>query len=196
MFIVEVTRTLRREREVWQHDVERMGESLEILLGFVASHGDLAEKSGPMETAPVSDFVDDALRLSETGRPFADGELRRDYSVTPSICIEKFKLSRVLLAMIAHAREAMEELPERESRLVVSIEAGREGTLLIKVRDNGPEIPKEELAQLFRQDLRDSRFDIANDLHMAANAAAQIGSGLSVESGAVGTTFLLVLASE
>ena len=96
------------------------------------------------------------------------------------------------------AAKAMDAAQAENKTLLISIRPAADGTVEIRVRDNGVGIAPENLARIFQHGFTTKKTGHGFGLHSGANAAKEMGGSLSAHSDGPGTgaTFVLEIPFE
>ena len=95
-----------------------------------------ARRCGVLETVPVAELVDDALRMNTGALTRHHVALQKDYQDHPEITVDKHKVLQILVNLIRNAKYACDESGHADKQVTVRIEAVPEGAR-ISVIDNG-----------------------------------------------------------
>ena len=155
-----------------------------------ASMGSLAEK------ARLQEIIEDAIRINHNAFTRHKIKLIRDFQSDPEIVVERHKLLQILVNLLQNAKEACEEVPNKE--ILVRILPSPAGQARIEIIDNGIGIPPENLAKLFTQGFTTRKDGHGFGLHTSINAAREMKGNLTASSkgSGLGATFSLELPGQ
>ena len=127
--------------EIIREEVERSDRILTRLMGYAQ----LAE--GQVEKLNVTEELDRAITAVFPPGAKYQVKIERDYSTElPLLMMQRGHLSEILKNLLQNAREAM----NGEGHLTVSAHNGLDSSIVVRVGDNGPGIPKERLGKIFQ----------------------------------------------
>jgi len=144
----------------------------------------LTEKRAPeRRSVDLNAIVEDAVDLTLIGH---DRSVRmvRDYREDlPSLIVDQVQIQQVIVNLVRNAFEAVRERPDAE--IVVST-APEERHVLISVSDNGPGIPPERHADLFRAFKTGKQSGMGLGLAISRTIVQSHGGELLVDPGGSG----------
>jgi signal transduction histidine kinase len=186
----------RSEREGLLTELQSLSSHVGHIKRIVATQQSYAKISGLVESAQLSDMVDDALRIEGPGLDRCSVAVERDFEPLPAILVEKHNVLQILLNLLRNAKQALSEAqaaPDRRIHLRIrKLDGGR---VSLAVEDNGVGIAPENLTRIFRHGFTTKADGHGFGLHSAALAAGQMGGSLHAESEGPGrgATFTLEL---
>lgn len=133
----------QRELELMSAASRRMGRIVSAIRTF--------GRKAPLEFGVVR--LDEPIReaLSLLEGPLALANIRVDLEIlgeVPEILADSDALQQVFINLLSNSRDILEETEAPDRRIVISIEAGQEGST-VRVNDNGPGVPEEAVPKLF-----------------------------------------------
>ncbi|MEO6569416.1 MAG: ATP-binding protein [Opitutaceae bacterium] len=175
-------------------ELDHLRKNVEHIKEIVAMQQNYAKNSGFIETVPLADLVEDALRMNVSSLLRHDVELVRDFQVRPTIATDKHQVLQILVNLVGNAKQACDESGRPDKRIVVRLTGG-ERSVAISVTDNGVGIPAENLNRIFNHGFTTKKEGHGFGLHSGALAAKELGGSLSVQSdgAGLGATFILEL---
>ena len=161
---------------------------------IVAMQQNYARTSGLLESLPVVDLVEDALRMNADGLQRHHVKLVREFAETPPILVQKHKVLQILVNLIRNAKHACDDAERPDKQIILRV-AGGSGRIKISVIDNGVGIPVENLTQIFGHGFTTRKEGHGFGLHSSALAAKEMGGSLTAfsEGPGQGATFTLDL---
>ena len=181
-YLEQLAGQLQREQEEILRETGMLAENIQHIKEVIAMQQDTARTLGLVETLPVPDLVEDALRLNLGAVERHGIDLARDYTEVPSISIEKNKVLQILVNLIRNAKYACDDSGRTDKLITIRIEPGEEGTVLISVEDNGIGIPKENFTRIFNHGFTTRKEGHGFGLHSGALAAKELGGCIHVFS--------------
>ncbi|HEX3855696.1 MAG TPA: ATP-binding protein [Verrucomicrobiae bacterium] len=179
--------TALKELAELQNNIEHIKDIVNMQQGF-------AKVSGVMETLPLTDLVEDALKMNASSFARHDIQVIKEFENIPPMTIEKHKVLQILVNLVRNAKQACDEFDPAVKRLTLCVTNGH-GRVRIAVTDNGIGIPPENLTHIFAHGFTTKKTGHGFGLHSGALAAKEMGGSLSVASDGAGrgATFTLEL---
>ena len=192
--ISALTTQLGDERETILNEIGSLTEGIEHICELIKSQQSFAVQSELIEPVRVTEKIDEAVNITNKALNRDGGlEIVRNYGDLPVVMIEKHKMLEILVNLIQNARQAMDEAETPDKRLELSLERRGDDLFQIEVRDNGPGILDENLVKVFNLGFTTKTSGHGYGLHTAANAAKEMGGGLTVTSDGPGKGACFVL---
>ena len=98
---------------------------------------------GVVESLPVVDLVEDALRLNAGAMERHQVKVVREYFKVPPILVDKHKVLQILVNLIRNAKYALDDRGHTDKRLILQVGLNGNDMVRISVIDNGIGIPPE-----------------------------------------------------
>jgi signal transduction histidine kinase len=163
---------------------------------IVATQQNYAKVSGLVENISLSEVVDDALRILETGLVRHEIKLEREFEILPTIAADKHQILQILLNLLRNAKQAIKQADGKGGKVIrVSIRRLGKSRVSLAVEDTGVGLPPENLTRIFGYGFTTKADGHGFGLHSCALAASQMGGSLRAESEGLGrgATFILEL---
>jgi PAS domain S-box-containing protein len=186
---------LATEQAASAKELRELAANIEHIKEIVAMQQNYAKFVGVTEVVPVTDLVEDAVRLNAGALARHEIELTRQYHPGPlRISVEKHKVIQILTNLIHNAKYACDDSGRRDKQLRLRVENG-DGRVRISVVDNGVGIPPANLTRIFNHGFTTRRNGHGFGLHSGALAAREMGGTLTAHSDGPGqgATFTLEL---
>jgi two-component system, NtrC family, sensor kinase len=184
------------ERDELLKELELLSLHVGHIKQIVATQQSYAKVSGLVENLQLSDMVDDALRILDSGLVRHGIRVERDSEPTPVIAADKHRILQILLNLLRNAKQALNQ-GDGEGERVISIRIRRlgESRVSLAVQDTGVGLPPENLTRIFGHGFTTKVDGHGFGLHSCALAASQMGGSLRAESEGPGrgATFVLEL---
>ena len=137
---------------------------------------------GVVESLPVVDLVEDALRLNAGAMERHQVKVIREYFEVPPILVDKHKVLQVLVNLIRNAKYALDDRGHTDKRLVLQVGLNGNNMVKIAVIDNGIGIPPENLTRIFEHGFTTRKEGHGFGLHNGALVAKELGGALTAQS--------------
>lgn len=195
-YLITLAEHLSDEQRELREELASLGENLEHIKRIVATQQRYAKVSGVAEVVPISDLVEDVLRLNKLSGDGGGVDIVREFEPLPPVATDKHHVMQILVNLIGNARHAMRE-SQRRCQLTVRIRPSETNprNFVIQVADTGVGIPRENLTRIFNYGFTTRPDGHGFGLHGSALAAHAMGGSLTVHSDGVGAgaTFTLEL---
>ena len=142
--------------------------------------------SGLRESLPVTDLVEDALRMNALAIERHGVQVIREYSHKPVVLVEKHKVLQILVNLIRNAKHALEDGGQQKKWLTLRVGANGDDMVRITVLDNGIGIPVENLTRIFEHGFTTRKDGHGFGLHSGALTARELGGSLTGQSEGLG----------
>jgi signal transduction histidine kinase len=194
-FLFKATELLATERDELITEMTAVNEHIEHIKEIVAMQQTYAKVFGVLEPVSPVSLIQDALKMNAAAfdrhnvrviQNFEDG--------LPPAMIDRHKALQILINLLRNAKYALDEQAPGEKRLEIQVSQTPEN-IVIKVKDNGIGIAKENLTRIFGHGFTTKKDGHGFGLHSGALAAKEMNGALSVHSDGPGTgaTFTLAL---
>jgi ligand-binding sensor domain-containing protein/signal transduction histidine kinase len=184
-FLDSLAKQLANEQADLTEEVQSLRKNVEHIRDIVTMQQNYATVSGVMETVPLVDVLEDAVRINADALARHAVELTRDYRTQPVLTMDKHKVLQILINLIRNAKYACEDTARSDRRIIVKVWT-EDDRAKISVIDNGVGIPPENLKRIFTFGFTTRKKGHGFGLHNGALAARNFGGALSVRSDGVG----------
>ena len=184
---------LGREHELLRTEQEQLSRNIEHIKEIVVMQQNYARVSGILERTQIADLVGEAVQMHSDGLKRHNIHVVRQFSEIPMVLIDKHKVLQIMVNLIQNAKNALEESPSGDRRIVLSVKRASEGTFCVSVEDNGVGIPPENLTRIFSLGFTTRKAGHGFGLHSGAIAAREMGGTLLAASAGSGKGALFTL---
>ena len=184
-YLCQLAEHMVNEQPIVVDEVALLCQNIEHIKEIILMQQSYAKISGFVETAKVSDLVEDALRMNVGSLLRHEVEVRREFDDVPPINTEKHKVLQILVNLMRNAKHACNE-SGREDKLMTLRIAMCVDQVRISVLDNGIGIPPKNLTRIFNHGFTTRKDGHGFGLHSAVLAAVELGGSLSAHSDGLG----------
>ncbi|ACB75423.1 sensor histidine kinase [Opitutus terrae] len=184
-FFALLSSQLTAERDEIARELEHLRKNVDHIKEVVAMQQSYAKVAGVAESMPLTDVVDDALRMYELELARHQITLDRDYQAQPVLRTDRHKLMQILVNLIQNAKYACKESNRPDRKIILRVTQA-DGRARVAVVDNGIGIPRESLSRIFAHGYTTRKDGHGFGLHSGALVAKELGGSLTAESGGAG----------
>jgi PAS domain S-box-containing protein len=194
-YLDNLAQYLGKEQTGVLKELESLNANIDHIKEIVTMQQSYARAAGIVETLPIVDLVEDALRMNNGALARHEVQVVRDYVVTPSVPVDKHKVLQILVNVVRNAKYALDDSGRKDKLLTVRVTTDGDRFVKISVIDNGVGIPPENLTRIFSYGFTTRKNGHGFGLHSGALAAKEMGGSLSAHSDGLGrgATFTLSL---
>jgi PAS domain S-box-containing protein len=182
------------EQKKMGEELDHLRKKIEHIKEIVAMQQNLAQVSGVSESVPVTELVEDAMRINASSLSRHEVELVCEMEADPVVTIQRHKVMQVLINLIRNAKQACDDRGGTDKKITIRVQRAAE-RVIISVIDNGVGIPKENLTRIFAHGFSTKKDGHGFGLHSGALNAKELGGTLTARSDGPGqgATFVLDL---
>ena len=186
---------LATEHEYLLEEIQSLVANVDHIKEIIAMQQNYARVVGVVESLPVVELVEDALRLNAGAMERHRIQVIREYFEVPPILVDKHKVLQILVNLIRNAKYALDDRGHTDKRLVLQVGLNGHNTVKISVIDNGIGISPHNLTRIFEHGFTTRREGHGFGLHNGALVAKELGGSLRAYSEGLGkgATFTLEL---
>ncbi|MBI4028149.1 MAG: PAS domain S-box protein [Verrucomicrobia bacterium] len=192
-YLTSLAQHLAEEQAEVLKEIESLTRNIEHIKEIVAMQQSYSRVSGVIESLPVTDLVEDALRMNTAALARHDVQVIREYIEKPVIAVEKHKVLQILVNLIRNAKYALDDGKRPDKRLNLRVEKNGAGLIRISVSDNGVGIAPENLTRIFEHRFTTRKEGHGFGLHSGALAAKEMGGTLIAQSDGPGKGAAFIL---
>jgi DNA-binding response OmpR family regulator len=192
-YLLKLAEVVTAEQQGIIEELGRLTKGVDHIKTIVAAQQSYAVAVSVVETVPVPELIDDALRMSVGSMARQDVTLVKEIADLPLLSLDRHRVLLILVNLIRNAKQALDGLIDR-SPCITFVAALADGPVLrITVADNGNGIAPEYLARIFSHGFTTRKDGHGFGLHSCALAAREMGGSLTVHSDGAGqgATFTL-----
>jgi PAS domain S-box-containing protein len=197
-FLSQLAGHLTAEQDTVLKELDHLQNNIEHIKEIVSTQQAHASSTGFVEPLDLRELVETALRMKTASLKLHEVVVVREFQNIPPGLGDKHKVLQILVNLIANARQAMNDSPEKT--LTLGIQVTAEATVRISIGDTGCGIAPENTTRVFAHGFTTKTDGHGFGLHSSALAAKEMKGSLTVHSdgtgrGAIFTLELPVAAS-
>lgn len=182
-FLVELTNTLREQRQELQSEAGGLAEALENVRSLIRQQQSTAAHADLAESFELRACIDKAVAASKLSTAGSDGiDLVVEGSVTEPLTTYRHRLHNVLINLLNNAQEAVASHERKDKRVTVRCSSPAHGRVAIEVEDNGTGVPREDRLRIFNFGVTTKPDGHGFGLHASANDAHVMGGSLKLDT--------------
>jgi PAS domain S-box-containing protein len=195
-FLTELAGHFTVEQQAVLGELASLRGNLEHINEIVAMQQSYAGACGVIETLPLSEVIEDALRMNagafERHGTHVVSELD---PMLPPMAFDRNKLLLILVNLVRNAKYACDDGGTADKRVTVRTQLNGNGLARISVSDSGIGIPAKNLTRIFEHGFTTRKTGHGFGLHSSALAASEMGGSLHAHSDGPGkgATFTIEL---
>jgi PAS domain S-box-containing protein len=180
-YLVMLGEELASERDMLIAELDGLRKNTDHIKEIVATQQGYAKVSGIVETVPLIEIVEDAIRMNSGALERHQVTLVRDYLGKPVLTLERHKVMQVLVNLIRNAKYACDDSSRPDKQITIRVVEDGEWVRL-SVIDNGVGIPPENLTRIFEHGFTTRKSGHGFGLHSGSLVAKELGGTLTVHS--------------
>jgi signal transduction histidine kinase len=180
-YLTELSAMLATEQASALEELKHLQKNIEHIKDIVSMQQSFATISGVIETLPVIDLVEDALRINSSSLARHNIRVNKEFESAPHAAVDKHKMLQILVNLVRNAQQACEASGREEKLLTIRVSSD-ERTVQVSVMDNGVGIPANNLTRIFHHGFTTRKNGHGFGLHSGALAAREMGGSLRARS--------------
>jgi PAS domain S-box-containing protein len=181
-YLCSLAPVLIKERSLALEELQSLREKIDHIKEIVSMQQSYASVGGVIETLPLSQLVEDAIKLNSGALARHGVRVERQFEAVPPVAIDKHKVLQILLNLIRNAKYACDENGRETKRITVRVHRPQRDRIRVEVIDNGVGIPSENLTKIFAHGFTTRKDGHGFGLHSGALAAREMGGSLTAQS--------------
>ncbi|MCP2071767.1 UNVERIFIED_ORG: signal transduction histidine kinase [Pseudomonas lini] len=192
-YLLKLAEVVSAEQLSIIEELEQLTKGIDHIKTIVAAQQSYAVAVSIVETVPVPELIDDALRMSAGLLARQEVTVVKDIADLPLLSLDRHRMLLILVNLINNAKQALDGVIDRSPCITFSVSLADGPVLRITVADNGNGITPEHMARIFSHGFTTRKDGHGFGLHSCALAAQEMGGSLSVHSDGAGqgATFIL-----
>ena len=184
---------LNEQREILT-ELDSLVQNIEHVKQIVKSQQTYARTAVVQEKVPVSEIVEDAIRINQESLERHRVVVVREFPNLPPLTLDKHQVLQILVNLISNAKYAMRGCAgERTLTISAALRTDDSSRLVLRVTDTGVGIKGDDLDRIFSMGFTTRTDGHGFGLHTSALAAQSMGGTLTAQSAGPekGATFSL-----
>ncbi len=192
-YLLKLAKVVAQEQQGIIEELGQLTKGIDHIKTIVAAQQSYAVAVSIVETVPVAELIDDALRMSAGLLARQEVTVVKDIADLPLLPLDRHRMLLILVNLINNAKQALDGVIDRSRCVTFSASLADGAVLRITVADNGNGIAPEHLARIFSHGFTTRKDGHGFGLHSCALAAQEMGGSLTVRSDGAGqgATFIL-----
>lgn len=192
-YLLKLAEVVATEQQSIIGELDQLTKGIDHIKTIVAAQQSYAVAVSIVETVPVPELIDDALRMSAGSLARQEVAVVKDIDDLPLLALDRHRVLLILVNLIRNAKQALNGVIDRSPSITFSASLVDGPALRITVADNGNGIAPEHLARIFSHGFTTRKDGHGFGLHSCALAAQEMGGSLTVRSDGAGqgATFVL-----
>ncbi|WP_053213731.1 ATP-binding protein [Pseudomonas sp. Q12-87] len=197
-YLLKLAEVVTAEQQGIIEELGQLTKGIDHIKNIVAAQQSYAVAVSIVETMPVPELIDDALRMSAGSLARQEVTVVKEIAELPLLSLDRHRMLLILVNLITNARQALSGVIDRSPRITFSAFIADGPALRITVADNGNGITPEHLTRIFSHGFTTRKDGHGFGLHSCALAAREMGGSLIVQSDGAGqgATFILDIPLE
>lgn len=195
-FLTQIAQHFEKEQALLLSELQELRTHVEHANEIVAMQQSYATSGGLIETLPIDEVIEDAVRMNSAALGRHGAYVVREFDrCLPPVPLDRHKVLQILINFIRNAKYAMDEAEATDKRMTLRTRLTEERYVEVSVIDKGVGIPPENLPRLFEHGFTTRQDGHGFGLHSSALAAKELGGSIQVHSAGSGSgaCFSLVL---
>ena len=184
---------LKAEHQNIRKQTSRLIDKINLINEVISAQQTYAGASQYTDVTSLTEMIDSALALQAGSIEKHGLIVEKDFQATGTIIAQRSKLIHVLVNIFKNAKEAMENNPINEKKILIKTwEDHRQ--IYLSISDNGPGIDPDYLDKIFTQGFTTKKNGHGFGLHSCANYISEMGGKIKVSNkeNETGATFTII----
>jgi two-component system sensor histidine kinase ChiS len=185
-YLLKLAEVVTAEQQGIIEELGQLTKGIDHIKTIVAAQQSYAVAVSVVETIPVSELIDDALRMSAGARVRQEVRVVKEIADLPLLSLDRHRVLLILMNLIRNANQALDGVVDRSPCITFRAALADGPVLRITVTDNGNGITPEHLTRIFSHGFTTRKEGHGFGLHSCALAAQEMGGSLTVHSDGAG----------
>lgn len=180
-YYLSIEETAHLETRYLNAELNRITEKLDAIKKIVSVQQEYGRSSPNIEEVDINETIETALMMQAEILDKNRIDVNKSLEPVPVLSLSQPKLLHLMINLIKNAKDALEDVPEDERRLIIRTTADENGTTVL-FRDTGSGIAPENLNRLFSHGFTTKKHGHGYGLHSCKTYAEDMGATLTAES--------------
>lgn len=192
-YLGKLAESLATERQGMINELALLTRSIDHIKEIVATQQSYAGNSSVLEPGSMRELIEDVVRICHASLARHNVTLVKELDDIPPMALDKHKVLQILINLINNARQALESVTDRPSRITLRLTVVDDRRARIEVEDNGEGISMDNIDHVFEHGFTTRAEGHGFGLHSCILAAHEMGGDLVVRSAGPGQGALFIL---
>ncbi|WP_419420164.1 MHYT domain-containing protein [Legionella sp. D16C41] len=192
---------LKKMAEYWhnefqsaQKELNQLSQNIEHIKNIIAAQQKFSGITNFEELVVIEEVIEEALIVVSINFNRHHIKVEKEYSKLKPVCIDKSKLTQILINLIENAKQSLVALNNNESIILIRTGLINADKFFIEIKDNGLGISAQNLTKIFSHGFTTKKNGHGFGLHASAIAANEMSGVLkaSSEGEKKGATFKMI----
>jgi signal transduction histidine kinase len=192
-YLGKLAEALAAEQRSMIDELVQLTKSIDHIKEIVATQQSYAGNSSVLEPGSLRELIEDVVRICDVSLARHHVTLIKELADIPMMSLDKHKVLQILINLINNAKQALDSVADRPSRITLRLKATDDKRVRIEVEDNGEGISRDNLTRVFEHGFTTRADGHGFGLHSCILAAHEMGGELTVQSAGPGKGALFTL---
>lgn len=192
-YLGKLAEALAAEQRSMIDELVQLTKSIDHIKEIVATQQSYAGNSSVLEPGSLRELIEDVVRICDVSLARHHVTLIKELADIPMMSLDKHKVLQILINLINNAKQALDSVADRPSRITLRLKATDDKHVRIEVEDNGEGISRDNLTRVFEHGFTTRADAHGFGLHSCILAAHEMGGELTVQSAGPGKGALFTL---
>lgn len=192
-YLGKLAEALAAEQRSMIDELVQLTKSIDHIKEIVATQQSYAGNSSVLEPGSLRELIEDVVRICDVSLARHHVTLIKELADIPMMLLDKHKVLQILINLINNAKQALDSVADRPSRITLRLKATDDKRVRIEVEDNGEGISRDNINRVFEHGFTTRADGHGFGLHSCILAAHEMGGELTVQSAGPGKGALFTL---
>lgn len=192
-YLGKLAEALAAEQRSMIDELVQLTKSIDHIKEIVATQQSYAGNSSVLEPGSLRELIEDVVRICDVSLARHHVTLIKELADIPMMLLDKHKVLQILINLINNAKQALDSVADRPSRITLRLKATDDKRVRIEVEDNGEGISRDNINRVFEHGFTTRADGHGFGLHSCILAAHEMGGELTGQSAGPGKGALFTL---
>ncbi|WP_240539576.1 sensor histidine kinase [Pseudomonas rhizophila] len=148
-YLGKLAEALAAEQRSMIDELVQLTKSIDHIKEIVATQQSYAGNSSVLEPGSLRELIEDVVRICDVSLARHHVTLIKELADIPMMSLDKHKVLQILINLINNAKQALDSVADRPSRITLRLKATDDKHVRIEVEDNGEGISRDNLTRVF-----------------------------------------------